>query len=195
MQDSSTRAVLEHHKRDLEDKIAAKATAFENDVAPLRRDLADVRRAIGALGAYQPANPNNTLATNAAAIKMQTAAEVANCTMKELTIRALLERFPNGANSRELLHLFWNEWDRKDVVRSSYSPQLSRLKDEGIVALSGGKWHLVSALPISSGALTQNTYSCVDLVGPLGATYRTYRDADMTLPYIMTEVEVKPRSR
>lgn len=62
--------------------------------------------------------------------------------MKELTIRALSERFQNGATASELMAFFSNAWGRKDIVRESFSPQLSRLKKEGKIVREGKVWKL-----------------------------------------------------
>lgn len=65
-------------------------------------------------------------------------------TMKQLVRKALDEHFVNGATATELLEFFRNAWGRNDVVRTSLSPQLSRLKGEGLIVLQGKHWMLAS---------------------------------------------------
>jgi hypothetical protein len=67
---------------------------------------------------------------------------VRGLTMKSLVVKALSERFKNGATSRELLDFIRDEWGRTDVIRSSFSPQLSRLKLEGVIRLDEKVWKL-----------------------------------------------------
>ncbi|PCJ68820.1 MAG: hypothetical protein COA62_13390 [Rhodobiaceae bacterium] len=63
-------------------------------------------------------------------------------TLKDLIKKALKEQFPEGATANELVDFFENAWDR-EVQRTSLSPQLSRLKDEGVVVLEDNRWRLV----------------------------------------------------
>jgi hypothetical protein len=63
-------------------------------------------------------------------------------TMKQLVRKALNERFQDGATANEMLDFFQNAWGRDDIVRTSLSPQLSRLKREGDIILRGKKWYL-----------------------------------------------------
>lgn len=67
--------------------------------------------------------------------------------LKELTVKALSERFTNGATAAQLIEFFSEAWGRRDIVRSSYSPQLSRLKHDGVVILQGKVWSLASSNP------------------------------------------------
>lgn len=68
----------------------------------------------------------------------------AKLTMKQLVRKALDEHFTNGATANELLDFFRNAWGRNDVVRTSLSPQLSRLKRDGAIKLDGMTWRLAS---------------------------------------------------
>jgi hypothetical protein len=62
--------------------------------------------------------------------------------MKELTQKALAEAFPNGASANDLIFYFKKKWGRDDIVRSSLSPQLSRLRAEGLIRRDGRLWLL-----------------------------------------------------
>lgn len=63
-------------------------------------------------------------------------------TMKSLVRKALSETFPQGATARQLLDLFHHEYGRVDIIRSSLSPQLSRLRVEGVIWRDGLIWRL-----------------------------------------------------
>lgn len=64
-------------------------------------------------------------------------------TLKQLTVRALQDHFPGGASAAQLLDVFRNAYGR-EVERSSLSPQLSRLKEAGVIDLDGNRlWRLV----------------------------------------------------
>jgi hypothetical protein len=73
--------------------------------------------------------------------------EVQQLTMKELVLKALSERFANGATVSELVEFFAIRWGREDVARPSLSPQLSRLKEEGKITLMGKVWLLADRAP------------------------------------------------
>lgn len=73
--------------------------------------------------------------------------EVQQLTMKELVLKALSERFKNGATVSELLTFFTLSWGRDEIARTSLSPQLSRLKEERRIALMGKVWLLADTAP------------------------------------------------
>lgn len=66
-------------------------------------------------------------------------------TIKELVKKALIEQFKDGATAHQLLELFANAWGRHDVMRTSLSPQLSRLRNEGVVFRKGQVWRLAAS--------------------------------------------------
>ena len=68
----------------------------------------------------------------------------AHLTQKQLVLKALTEHFPKGATANELIEFFHNAWKRTDVIRSSLSPQLSRLKVEDKIGLRGKTWTLLA---------------------------------------------------
>lgn len=53
----------------------------------------------------------------------------------------VLKRRPQGAGAKELLILI-KDFHGKSIMRSSLSPQLSRLKSNGVLSLEGGIWRL-----------------------------------------------------
>jgi hypothetical protein len=66
---------------------------------------------------------------------------IASLTIKEMVVKALGEHFISGATSQQLLQFFERQWGRKEM-RTSLSPQLSRLKESGIINLQGKLWRL-----------------------------------------------------
>jgi hypothetical protein len=61
-------------------------------------------------------------------------------TIKQMVIEVLQGR-PEGADSSEIVQFIKQEFG-EDVARSSLSPQLSRLKEEGKAVLNGKIWRL-----------------------------------------------------
>lgn len=61
-------------------------------------------------------------------------------TIKQMVAEVLQGR-PNGADAADIVTLIKQEFG-EDVARSSLSPQLSRLKEEGKVILEGRIWRL-----------------------------------------------------
>jgi hypothetical protein len=76
--------------------------------------------------------------------------EVKNLTIKQMVVKALGEHLVSGATSVQLLEFFAKQWGRTEIMRTSLSPQLSRLKESGIIELQGKVWHLArDEVPIS----------------------------------------------
>jgi hypothetical protein len=152
----SVREMLDEHEKI----IVAKLKALREQITPLEQELLDVRMAKGALqrDAAAAREPQLALAKPgmlvvADAISKSTAAPVIpttdatrspyfRFTYKELVLKALMEHFPNGATANQMLDLFANVWGRGDIMRTSLSPQLSRLKDENRIFREGHVWHL-----------------------------------------------------
>lgn len=68
--------------------------------------------------------------------------DMAKLTIKELALKALNEHLWNGATSAQLIEVFVQKWGRDDIARTSLSPQLTRLKEEGLITLQGRQWFL-----------------------------------------------------
>ena len=68
--------------------------------------------------------------------------DIQNLTFQQLVVKALREHLVNGATANELLDFFEREWG-KQIMRTSLSPQLSRLKADHVITLRGKVWHLV----------------------------------------------------
>ena len=139
---------LKRRERDL----MRKAAAFRHLLAPVEQQLTEVRQAMQAIGIQQsyesyveqltpfldqdqPASPSLYLGILNMAEPL---------TIKEMIQRALNDHFKQGATPSELSEYMRKAYGR-EIDRNSISPQLARLRDEGLVqntnALSG-KWEL-----------------------------------------------------
>lgn len=136
----------------LKNKIAtleARIKRVEAIALPMKDDL---HRAKSALSAYTgtpvvvaPKGAQASLDAVAHFARKTTDPSYLKMTMKQLVVAALREHFPNGATSNQLLSHFLTTWGRNDIMRSSLSPQLSRLKaNEGLIELHGKVWTLTS---------------------------------------------------
>jgi hypothetical protein len=130
-----------------EQELVADIGKLREALAPLEGELADVRRARGAVFHGLPSDEDGPLRKAiSASDEFEPVPEAAGAfrrlTMKQLTEKALRENFPNGATAIKLVEFFHEAWGRKDIVRSSLSPQLSRLKAEHKVDLHGKVWKI-----------------------------------------------------
>ncbi len=98
-------------------------------------------------------------------------------TLKQLTVRALQDNFPAGASAGQLLDAFKNAYGR-EVERSSLSPQLSRLKDAGVIELDGRLWRL---------ARKENSPEAIASSGVVGGA-----NSGMTLPLSALGLNYQP---
>jgi hypothetical protein len=153
----NVRTLLEDHEVAIEERIAA----LRAELVPLERELFEVRLAKAALERGSPGRDQPQLAffkgsqsggpashVDAWRQRILSAASIAprspyaRLTIKELVRKALSEHFTHGATANQLLELFANAWGRTDVVRTSLSPQLSRLRQEGLLFRQGQVWRL-----------------------------------------------------
>lgn len=141
---------------DAEADILMRMNPVRKELSALERELADVRTAKNALGP-ETGRPQMRL-LNGDPVRLpprfygggevrevEAPSPYAKLTMKQLVRKALDEHFTNGATANELLDFFRNAWGRHDVVRTSLSPQLSRLKREKVITLHGLRWRLAGA--------------------------------------------------
>lgn len=110
-------------------------------IGPLLKELDDIQRARTAVTSPPPiqANPLRVEVIR----ELTEADRLRIMTLKQLVVKALAEAFPGGATALQLLAHF-KAWGR-DIARTSLSPQLSRLKDEGVIERSGKVWTLATA--------------------------------------------------
>ncbi len=133
----SVRSVLEELERQLQSRV----DALRRELEPLERELSDVRKAKSAL-APRPTEAAGSLNLSEAALH-EAPEPYRSMTMKQLIRAALREQFPNGATANQLLDFFAHSWSRRDIVRSSLSPQLSRLRWDKEIDRNGYRWFLV----------------------------------------------------
>ena len=157
MMSKSLRQLLD----DMENDLLLRMDPLRKELGSMERELADVRRAKGAISETE--GPGKYVVRGLAANLIRSVpvaygggearnilpppSPYAKLTMKQLVRKALDEHFGNGATANELQDFFRDAWGRDDIVRTSLSPQLSRLKREGFVTLIGMKWHLVGMAP------------------------------------------------
>jgi hypothetical protein len=139
------RAFLAARERELHTEIER----LHRELRPLEAELADVRRARNAIAHDDEGAPESTAAGRVRGVDEfepmpDHYSPYQRLTMKQLTVKALQENFPNGATANKLIQFFHDAWNRKDVVRSSFSPQLSRLKSEGIITRRGNVWFMAA---------------------------------------------------
>ena len=84
-------------------------------------------------------------------------------TIKQAVIEILAAE-GKGLVALDLLNRL-NDRNGSTLVRSSLSPQLSRLKQEGVLQLTGGFWHLPGQSPETGYAPGHNLF---DELGPKG---------------------------
>ena len=147
------RSYLDERERALELEIAN----FRKRLAPLERELFEIRIAKRAVGRssneplQQPLfsmseftsvdKDTEKLWDEYRAIEAERAlSPYARITIKQLILKALEEQFPSGATAKQMLELFGSAWGRREIVRTSLSPQLSRLKAEHKIDRNGSVW-------------------------------------------------------
>ncbi len=147
---------MPRHVRDLladhEAELISRLKSLREQIIPLERELAEVRKARSAvtLVDYGPEQVSIQfpMAGQSAEKKPDYSVQqspYARLTIKELVRKALAEHFQRGATANELLSFFSDVYGRTEVQRTSLSPQLSRLKEDGKVILIGKKWLLPMA--------------------------------------------------
>lgn len=110
----------------LRDFITARRTELRQQIQKLSAELDELERAEAALGS--PANVGPAKAGRANG----------GMTIKDAILDVLANN-PDGADAQEILAMI-NEGYGLSVVRTSLSPQLSRLKSEGKITLTGKVW-------------------------------------------------------
>lgn len=139
---------------DVEADIMMRIDPVRKELSILERELADVRKAKNALNSDglvmrvvgigdMKRTPARAFGGGEPRDLSPPPSPYAKLTMKQLVRKALGEQFRNGATAIELLDFFRDAWGRDDVIRTSLSPQLSRLKREGVITLEGMTWRLV----------------------------------------------------
>lgn len=139
--EETTRDLLLRREREL----TLQSVKLREQLAPIERDLADIRRAKAALGMELDPKPQPRLASVIASNTIAGGAALySRLTIKGMAVKALDEHFRSaGATTQELVNFFREAWGQ-DVDRGTLSAQLSRLNlDDGAIVRSGNKWLLV----------------------------------------------------
>lgn len=157
------RTYLDEREKALEAEIGK----LRAQISPVERELFEVRIAKRALGRHsnEPLQQPLFSEVEKAPIDEQAAelwkqyraiqaerllSPYARLTIKELVLKALEEQFPSGATAQQLLELFATAWGRGEIVRTSLSPQLSRLKAEHKIDRRGTLWFRRNPRPETS---------------------------------------------
>jgi hypothetical protein len=171
------RLFLERRERELTHQIAA----LRGQIATKERELAEIQavRATLAPSAPAPAGqappvPDTSTFEAAAFDQIRAAAENRHAaavahpmqqsvliggvpqkrTIKSMILTALTSHFDDGATLTEL-RTFIKDVFGLEIDRTSISPQLARLREEGAVEQGGGKWRLTE--PASQRGITNNS--------------------------------------
>lgn len=123
------------------DTIKTRLEDLRAEVRPLEAELEQVLRGIKAMAGLFP--PTGVIASRNAVAHRQRMAnpDAKELTIKQMVIATLREHLPNGATANEMLDAFLRNWGRKEM-RTSLSPQLTRLKRDGKIDLHGKVWTL-----------------------------------------------------
>jgi hypothetical protein len=140
--DDTLRTFLERRERELTHQIAA----VRGELQSKEKELAEIRavRATLAPSVLTPAVPvpavltpvPDTTTFDAAANLIR-----AKRTIKSMIVSALTSHFDDGATLGEIRTFIMDVFGQ-EIDRTSISPQLARLRDEGAVEQRGKKWTL-----------------------------------------------------
>jgi len=104
---------------------------------PLEKELAEIVRAKSAVGMSSGVSYG---ALRAPILGKHPAPYM---TIKQLVREALDTCFRDGATVKQLIGFFKESWDR-EIRQESLSPQLSRLRTDGVIERRGHVWFLTS---------------------------------------------------
>lgn len=125
----SIRQVLDSHEREL----LQRRDQLRDQLQGAEAELEEVRRAKAALtGSDQSGSPHAVVVDDDRYARM---------TNKQLAVAALEQHFTSGAKASELVSFFKSRWNR-EIDRSTFSPQLTRLLRDGLVEKDGMVWRL-----------------------------------------------------
>lgn len=143
-------------RRELE--LVQQTAAIRGLLAPKEAELAAVRKVMDTLGLRHGTDHSDFMATAAAVAQLPSGYLIdlsesddettVGFTIKQMILGALKDHFHDGATPTELRDYMRNVYGR-DVDRNSISPQLARLREEGVVEQYGlqGKWSLKRSPP------------------------------------------------
>jgi hypothetical protein len=130
----------------LREFLANRRGEIQAEIKALREELREIEvTAIRLEGGSLP-EPNKTRRGSTA---------TGTKTLKEMAVIALEGFSTSGASAQTIIEAIKREFG-KDVPRSSMSPQLSRLRSEGLIDLEGSLWRLVQP-PLPKPAVPDST--------------------------------------
>jgi len=124
----STADILLAHKQKLETELVsakAKVEAIETEIATVESALLSLPKA-----------PEKT-------VPAKVVQDGRKMSVKAMVLETLEKHLPDGGEVHDLLNCFATIYGRDDVARTSLSPQLTTLKNEGKIARDGMRWHWV----------------------------------------------------
>lgn len=127
----STADILLAHKQ----KLVAELALAKAKVESIETEIANVDSAIGSL----PQTP--APAQKPAPVRMRH--DGRRMSVKAMVLESLELHLPDGGEVHDLLNCFATVYGRDDVARTSLSPQLTTLKNEGKISRDGMIWRLV----------------------------------------------------
>lgn len=128
-----------------EEFTRARYAALQQERAQLHMQLRAVQRELEEI---EKAARASSLQLTESETRQQQAvdkAPISNMTMKEASVE-ILKKYPDGLSAKLILSEL-NEMLGSNYVRSSLSPQLSRLKKDGIIYDVNGIWTLTKEAP------------------------------------------------
>lgn len=140
--------------RQRRDQLVEQLEALRAGFRPIEAELEQVEIGIRAMTGVliTPTGHNASLAA-VAHHSRKANPDAQRLTMKQLVLKALGEHLAHGATANQLLDFFAREWGRNEILRTSLSPQLSRLKDEGKIRLQGKTWHIAAPPQITEARM------------------------------------------
>jgi hypothetical protein len=124
------------NKTSIRKLLAKRKSEILNNIKLLRRELSEIRAMEQAL-TIQSDDPKNSRNHELRSNQSLTFQDMIMLTLKST---------PEGATANELLEMIDGRFNKK-IMRSSISPQLSRLKQKGKVTLKDGMWAIISDSP------------------------------------------------
>ncbi|EQB11679.1 hypothetical protein [Sphingobium lactosutens] len=129
----STADILLAHKQ----RLVAELALAKAKVESIEMEIANVESAIGSL----PQAPAPTIEQKSAPTKVRHIGR--KMSVKAMVLESLDQHLPDGGEVHDLLNCFATVYGRDDVARTSLSPQLTTLKNEGKISRDGMIWRLV----------------------------------------------------
>ena len=130
--------------RDRQEALWCQLEELRSGIKLLEVELDQVERGIRAMEGPPLSLPTGQISSRNAMAhhKRMAKPEGAILTIKQMVVKALGEHLTNGANANELLDFFTREWGRNEIMRTSLSPQLTRLKIDGKIQRRGKVWFI-----------------------------------------------------